>query len=80
MISDPVEIEIFFLSYYSNLFASDNNCVPNNLIQKVVPCLVPFHYNNMLIVLLVMDEVKSVVFGMNKGRALSPDGFCGHFY
>ncbi|CAL0322191.1 unnamed protein product [Lupinus luteus] len=74
------EIADHALSYFTNLYASDNDTQHNDLIQQVVPSLVSENQNNLLIKIPTNEEIKSVAFGMNGDGAPGPDGFGGCFF
>lgn len=76
----PVDIKAHVLQYYQNLFVGENNCLPNLLIDSVIPSLVSNDDNAMLTNLPSMEEVRSAVFSMNANGAPGPDGFGGIFY
>lgn len=69
-----------FWIFFTNLYASDNCCQPNDLIEKVIPDLVTLEDNFMLTILPTLEEVKAVVFDLNGDSALGPNGFGGSFY
>lgn len=68
------------LDFYTSLFASDNDCIDNGLIDDVLSPEVSAKDNLMLTRLPSWDEVKDAVFGMNAEGAPGPDGFGGIFY
>lgn len=74
------DIEQHALNYYQNLFASDNNCVPNALVDSAIPHSVSHEDNVMLTNIPSLEEVKAAVFSMNGGGAPGPNGFGGCFY
>lgn len=74
------EIEQHVLSYYEGLFATDNNCVSNGLIDAVIPSLVTNEDNQMLASMPSQEEVKAAVSGMNSHGAAGLDGFGAYFY
>ncbi|CAL0324296.1 unnamed protein product [Lupinus luteus] len=74
------EIADHALSYFTNLYASDNYTQQNDLIQQVVPSLVSENQNNLLTKIPTNDEIKAAAFGMNGDGAPGPDGFGGCFF
>lgn len=74
------DIEQHVLHYYTQLFAMDNNCSPNDLIDTVIPSCVTEDDNRLLTKLPSREEVKNAVFSMNGSGAPGPDGFGGSFY
>lgn len=74
------DIEQHVLQYYKALFATDNSCCPNQLVEDVIPPLVSAEDNVMLTNLPSREEVKNAVFSLNANGAPGPDGFGGVFY
>lgn len=74
------EIEQHILQYYTDLYATDNQCRDNGLVERVIPCTVSAEDNTMLINMPTLEEVKSVVLSMNGAGAPGPDGFGGSFF
>ncbi|XP_019435225.1 PREDICTED: uncharacterized protein LOC109341721 [Lupinus angustifolius] len=74
------EIDNHVLSYFTNLYASENVTQPSNLIDYVIPKLVTQEDNNMLSRIPLDDEIRDAVFAMNGEGAPSPDGFGGCFF
>ncbi|XP_019450480.1 PREDICTED: uncharacterized protein LOC109352716 [Lupinus angustifolius] len=68
------------LSYFTDLFVSQNSTTPNGLINDVIPSLVNEQDDSMLTALPSSFEIKNVVFSMNGDGAPSPDGFGGNFF
>lgn len=68
------------LSYFSSLYATDNECVDNDLIAKVVPQSVSQLDNDFLTKIPFDMEIREVVFAMNGEGAPGPNGFDGCFY
>ncbi|KHN05189.1 hypothetical protein glysoja_028087, partial [Glycine soja] len=68
------------ISYFSNIYASENHSHNNDLISKTIPSLVSGEDNLMLTNVTTMSEVKHDVFGLNGDGALGLDGFDGCFY
>lgn len=80
ILTTEVDIEQQVLAYYTNLYASDNLCMDNDLISHTIPSLVTGEDNIMLSDLPSFDEIKSAVFSLNSSGAPGPDGFGGCFY
>lgn len=74
------DIEQHVLQFYASLFATENNCIPNELIDASIPSLVSAEDNTMLTNLPSQEEVRNTVFSMNSNGAPGPDGFGGTFY
>ncbi|XP_019450653.1 PREDICTED: uncharacterized protein LOC109352923 [Lupinus angustifolius] len=77
---DQNEIANHVVSYFTELYASENNVHHNDLINSVVPRVVSADQNCMLTKIPMPEEIKSAVFGMNRDGAPSPDGFGGSFF
>lgn len=80
ILDNAVAIENHALKFYTDLFALENTCVANNLVESVIHSLVTMEDNAMLTNLPSMDEVKNAVFSMNGASAPAPDGFGGFFF
>lgn len=80
IIQKPEDIEAHVLEFYTDLFASENNCIDNGIVDQIISPLVTVEDNTMLTNLPSMEEVKNVVFSMNANVAPGPDGFGGFFY
>lgn len=80
VLGTPEAIETHILDYFHNIFGNQNACTANLLIDKVIPSLVTPEDNNMLLILSLTSEIKTVVFDLNADGAPRPDGFGGHFY
>lgn len=74
------DIEQHVVKFYEDLFASNNSCVDNGMIEGVIPNLVTAEDNNFLTKLPSVEEVKNVVFSMNGNGAPGLDGFGGFFF
>lgn len=68
------------LEFYSTLYAYDNICLGNGLVESVIPSLVTQADNNFLTNVPTMKEVKEAVFSLDRNSAPGPDGFGGSFY
>lgn len=80
VLNDQKDIENHVLDFYKELYASDNSCVDNGIIESVIPSLVSLSDNIMLTNIPTLNEVKNIVFGLHRNNALGPDGFGGSFY
>lgn len=80
VLSSNAEIECHILSFYTDLYASNNDCYDNGLVSQVIPPLVDALDNIMLTSLPTMEEVKAAVFSMDGNSSPGPDGFGGGFY
>ena len=79
-ITDTRDMEAHVVNYFKNIFCGNNNCVPNGLVEGVVPLLVSEEDNVALTSMLLIDEIKNAVFDLNADGAPRPDGFGAHFY
>lgn len=80
VLADNDSIEQHVLYFYTSLYAAENSCVDNGLIEKAVPSMVTNQENVMLTNLPSLEEVNAAVFSMNGQGAPSPDGFGGSFF
>lgn len=80
VISAQQDIEQHVLQYFTSLFASKNRCIPNDLIDKVIPLLVSSEDNTTLTAASSLEEVRNAVFSMNSNGTLGPDSFGWCFY
>ncbi|MCI29483.1 RNA-directed DNA polymerase (Reverse transcriptase), partial [Trifolium medium] len=80
LLTDPDAIENHVVSYYNSIFNTDNNCLDNGLVDKVIPNMLNEAMNDMLTKLPSLEEVKDVVFGMNSNGAPGPDGYGAYFF
>lgn len=79
IIDEQGGIEQHVLNFFSTLYASNNDCVPNDLISRGVPSMVTDANNDILTGTLSPEEIKLTVFSMNGDGASGPDGFWGLF-
>ncbi|KAI5421141.1 hypothetical protein KIW84_044836 [Lathyrus oleraceus] len=68
------------LNHYQNLFSAKNVLQGNNLINDAIPHLMDDYVNRTITLAPSPEEIKNVVFSLNKDNALAPDGFDGFFY
>lgn len=80
VISSQREIEAHILDFYTNLYASDNPCLDNGIVNRVIPKAITDLDNSMLIKTPSMDEVRCAIFSMSASGSLGPDGFGGGFF
>lgn len=80
VIYEAEELEQHVLSYFTDLYTSNINCFDNGLIEKFTPSLVISDDNRLFTSLPSFDEVKTIVFSLNKDSAPGPDCFGGGFY
>jgi len=79
-ITDQREMGNHVVTYFQDIFGTRNECVTNDLVERVIPSMVTDDDNNMLTVMPLADEIKKAVFDMNADGAPGLDGFGGHFY
>lgn len=75
VIDDPDE-----LNYFTNLYATDNNYLENDLFDQVIPSLITKEENEVLGKNPSREEIKETIFSMNGDGAPSPDGYGGCFF
>lgn len=80
VLDNPQDIERHVVDFYSNLYASNNVCLDNGLVESVIPSLVFETDNNFLTNVPTMVEVKEAVFSLDRNSAPGLDGFGGSFY
>jgi len=79
-LQEPNEIAEHITNYFKNLFSSNSFLQVNSLVEDDIPKLISEETNNMLTILLSMEEVRNVVFSLNKEGAPGPDGFVAYFF
>lgn len=77
ILEDTADLETHVTGYFGNLYASNNSCTDNGIVERVIPSLVTDEDNKMLTDLPSMDEVKEAVFSMDGNSVAGPDGFGG---
>lgn len=80
LLDQSADIERHVLDFYTELFASENECIDNGLIEESIDSMGTMEDNEMLTKLPTWYEVEDAVFGMNFDGAPGPDGFGGFFY
>lgn len=75
LLDSPADIESQILEFYTQLYTSENHCVDNRLIEKVISPPVSVEDNLMLANVPTMDEVKTAMFDMNGNGGPGLDGF-----
>lgn len=80
LLNTPKDIEDHVVSYFENIFSSENTCVDHGLIEDVIPSLVTAAENSMLTNIPFTEEVRQAVFSMNLEGAPGPDGFGAFFF
>ena len=70
------------LQFYSNPFTEDSQPIAEeeNLILSCIPSLITNAMNDSLLPPILISKLEEFVFGMNKGKALGPDGFPIEFF
>ncbi|GAA0157176.1 hypothetical protein LIER_38412 [Lithospermum erythrorhizon] len=67
------------VKYFKSLFTADSAAVEEEMID-CIPSLVTPEDNAKLMVEPEMEEIRQVVFSLNKDSVGGPDGFNGHFF
>lgn len=67
------------VEYFENHFREDSSTVNYDMLQ-VIPHMITSEQNNEMTMIPGCDEVKKVVFGLNKDSTSGSDGFSGHFF
>lgn len=80
LLDSPSLLEQHVVQYYSNLYASENDCVDNGLVEKFIPKLVSNEDNVMVTNILTIKDVRTIVFSLIRSGAPGPNGFGGAFY
>lgn len=80
IINEPQQISNHTVNYYRHLFCTNPFLQDQLLGEEVIPNLVGDNTNQMLTVLPTHEEIKSVVFNLNKDGAPGPDGFGAFFF
>jgi hypothetical protein len=74
-LNDPDEVKAHIVNHFISLFNAPDPDTDNGLVNEVISSLITNRFNNMLIRLPSTDEIKNVVFSLNKESAPGPDGF-----
>ncbi|GAU46322.1 hypothetical protein TSUD_401930 [Trifolium subterraneum] len=80
VLSNENQISDHIVNYYQNLFCANTVLQDSMLADEVIPELVIDEVNVVLIMMPSHDEVKVVIFALNKDSAPRPDGFGVIFY
>ncbi|CAK8570813.1 unnamed protein product [Lathyrus sativus] len=78
-IMDHVEMVDHTVSYFTDLFCFAGTSFDNSIIYDMIPSLVDSSMNNFLTSIPSAEEIKVVVFNLNKTSAHGPDDFRGFF-
>ncbi|GAU32780.1 hypothetical protein TSUD_152280 [Trifolium subterraneum] len=79
-LTDPSQISDHVVDYYKTLFCTNPILQEQLLVEQVIPNLVGDNINALLTVLPSAEEIKHVVFDLNKDGAPGPDGFGAIFF
>jgi len=74
------KINNHIVNYFMNLFCTNPLLKDQLLVEDVIPHLVGEHINDMLTMLPSHEEIRKVVFNLNKDSAPGPDGFGAFFF
>ncbi|GAU35943.1 hypothetical protein TSUD_394910 [Trifolium subterraneum] len=77
---DQNQISDHIVNYYKNMFCSNTVLQDSLLADDVIPKLVTDEVNDILTMLPSHEEIKAVVFALNKDSAPGPDGFGAFFF
>jgi hypothetical protein len=80
VLTDNTQIAEHVISYYNHLFCTNTVLQESLLAEEVIPNLVTPDINSVMTMLPSSDEIKAVVFGLNKDSAPGPDGFGAFFF
>ncbi|GAA0160574.1 reverse transcriptase [Lithospermum erythrorhizon] len=78
-LTEPEEIAISGVNFFQSLFTQDTAAGDVELIDCIPP-MVSDEDNEQLLSIPNLEEVKQVVFSLNKESVAGPDGFNGHFF
>jgi hypothetical protein len=79
-ITDTNQVEQHVLTFYKDLFGSNNQCIPTDIVERTIPSLITAADNESLTHIPSFDEVKQAVFNMDGSSSPRPDGFSGCFF
>lgn len=80
VLTEPQHISNHILDYYRNLFCTNSVLQERLLVEDTIPKLVNDDINAILTLLPTHQEIKVVVFSLNKDSAPGPDGFGAFFF
>lgn len=80
VLTEKSQIANHVISYYKNLFCSNFVLQEQLLAEEVIPKLVTDEVNKMLTMLPSHQEIKAVIFALNKESAPGPNGFGALFF
>jgi exonuclease III len=80
VLTEQNQISEHIVNYYKNLFCSNLVLQDPLLAEEVIPHLVTDDINALLTIFPSNDEVKAVVFSLNRDSAPGPDGFGAFFF
>lgn len=80
MTSDPNLITEHIVNHFTTMLSSCNSLQDNQLIEETISYLIYDHSNALLIMMPSHEEIKAVVFNMNKHGSPDPDGFGAMFF
>ena len=80
VLTDQSQIVDHIITYYKNLFCTNFVLQDQLLAEEVIPNLITTETNVMITMLPSHEEIKAVVFSLNKDSAPVPDGFGAYFF
>jgi hypothetical protein len=79
-ITDNNHMEQHVLTFYKDLFGSDNHCVPTDIVERTISNIITAAYNDLMTRVPSIDEVKQAVFNMDGSSSPGPDDFGRCFF
>jgi hypothetical protein len=77
---DQSQISHHVVNFYKNLFCTNSVLQEPLLAEEVIPHLVTDEVNALMTLLPSHQEIKAVVFSLNKDSAPGPNGFGAFFF
>ncbi|GAA0156478.1 hypothetical protein LIER_13970 [Lithospermum erythrorhizon] len=78
-LTDSEEIAASGVNFFKDMFTGDTTSEEGELMD-CIPSLVTKSDNELLMAVPELEEVRKVVFSLNKDSVAGPDGFNGHFF
>ena len=80
LLTDPADIQESLIKYFKDTLSGDSPIPGFAEALPIIPTLVTPDMNAQLESLPSLEEIKAVVFDLNKDAAAGPDGYTSHFY
>jgi hypothetical protein len=71
-ITDNNHMEQHVLTFYQDLFGSDNHCVPTDIVERTISNIITAAYNDLMTRVPSIDEVKQAVFNLGHQQPFRP--------